>query len=160
MVIGANIFVRKDGKYWWLKRSAQKKSAPKVVHPIGGKLELNENPYLGAQRERLEEAGIKVQNMKLKAVLLEITPHQDIKNNWLIFHFSADYHHGRLKQTEDGDFVLLLGEEIERPELFPSVREVIQPILNSHAGTVFATISYNPDGTVNELTTRIDRCVL
>lgn len=39
LVICANIFVRKDGKYLLLKRSPKKKFAPGVVHPFGGKLD-------------------------------------------------------------------------------------------------------------------------
>ncbi|MDP3769879.1 MAG: NUDIX hydrolase, partial [bacterium] len=60
LVVCANIFVRKDGKYLLLKRSPEKKYAPSVIHPIGGKVDPNENPYTGAQRELFEEAGIKV----------------------------------------------------------------------------------------------------
>ena len=53
LVICANIFVRKDGKYLLLKRSPLKKYAPNVIHPIGGKVDQGENPYTSAQRELL-----------------------------------------------------------------------------------------------------------
>ena len=93
LIICANIFIRKDGKYLLLKRSEKKKYAPGFVHPFGGKVDINEDPFMGAQREVLEETGIKVKNMRLEAVLMEIAPvKSDIyKCNWLIFHFSADY---------------------------------------------------------------------
>ena len=85
LVVCANIFVRRDGKYLLLKRSAQKKYASSVVHPIGGKVDPDENPYIAAERELLEEAGIKVKNIKLEAVVLELKPVKNEDENWLIF---------------------------------------------------------------------------
>ena len=66
LVLCANIFVRKDGKYLVMKRSPSKKYLPNAVHPIGGKLDPHEDPYIGAQRELLEEAGIIVKNMRVE----------------------------------------------------------------------------------------------
>ena len=73
-IICANIFVRKGDKYLVLRRWKKKKFAAGVVHPIGGKVDQGENPYLAAKREVLEEAGIEVKNMRLEAVILEINP--------------------------------------------------------------------------------------
>ena len=39
MVICANMFVRKGGKYLLLKRSSHKLFMPDYVHPIGGKVD-------------------------------------------------------------------------------------------------------------------------
>lgn len=58
-VICANVFIRQAVKYCLLKRAFKKKFLPGIVHPYGGKLEPGENPYLEAQREILEETGIK-----------------------------------------------------------------------------------------------------
>ena len=160
LVICANIFVRKDGKYLLLKRSPQKKYAPNVIHPIGGKVDPNENPYAGAQRELLEEAGIKVKNMRLEAVIMEIKPVKDEDENWLIFHFSADYDSGELITTEEGEFVYLDAGEIPKQDLFPSVRPIIQHILNPKDGTVFFTVSYDDNGKVVEETKSISLCTI
>ncbi len=143
LVVCANIFVRKDGKYLMLKRSAQKKYAPNVVHPIGGKVDKNEDPYTAAEREVFEEAGITVKNMRLEAVIMEVKPARGEEENWLIFHFSGDYHDGEVCRTEEGDFVLLSAEEIMKQDLFPSVKRVIHHILNPKDGTVFATFHYD-----------------
>ncbi|MDD5146348.1 MAG: NUDIX domain-containing protein [Candidatus Pacebacteria bacterium] len=159
LVVCANIFVRKDDQYLLLRRSSEKKFAPNVVHPIGGKLDPNENPYLGAQRELLEEAGIKVSNMKLEAVILELSPHKkEMDNNWLIFHFSADYDSGELITTDEGEFVWLKADDIIKQDLFPSVRQIIENILNPDDGTIFATFEYNGDGKIIEATKRINGC--
>lgn len=72
-----------------IRRSAQKKYAAGVVHPIGGKVELGENPYSATVREVYEETGLKVSNLKLEAVVLEQEPYINEPYNWLIFHFSA-----------------------------------------------------------------------
>jgi 8-oxo-dGTP diphosphatase len=150
IVACANIFVRKDDKYLLLKRSAQKNYAPNVVHPIGGKIDPNEDPFTAAQRELLEEAGIKVNNMRLEAVVMEIKPVPDEPYNWLIFHFSADYESGDMITTEEGEFVWLTAEEILKEQLFPSVREIIANILNPNDGTVFARIPYDEQARIVE----------
>jgi len=160
LVVCANIFIRKDDKYLLLKRSPHKKYAPNVIHPVGGKVDLNENPFQAAQREVLEEAGVQVKNMRLEAVLLEITPVKDEPYNWMIFHFSADYDSGEITQTEEGELLWLPVEEIKQSELFPSVRYAIDQILNPDDGTVFATIKYDNEGKVASSTSKLDLCIV
>ncbi|NQU82385.1 MAG: NUDIX domain-containing protein [Parcubacteria group bacterium] len=160
LVVCANIFVKKDGKYLLMKRSHEKKFAPDVIHPIGGKVDADENPFIGAQRELFEEANIKVKNMRLEACVLEIIPHKAMPYNWLIFHFSADYDSGELQPTEEGEFVSLTKEEILTQDLFPSVREVIQNILDPNDGTVFATFEYDKKGKITSKKDEVDMCVV
>lgn len=160
LVMCANIFVRKDGKYLLLKRSAQKKYAPNVIHPIGGKIDPDENPYLGARREVYEEAGIRVKNMRLEAVILEIKPVKNADENWFIFHFSADYDSGDLRKTEEGEFILLDENDVFKQDLFPSVRSVIHHILNPRDGTAFLTVAYDEQGKIIENTKKINICVI
>src|SRR3989339_167588 len=143
MVICANVFVRKDGKYLLMKRSKDKKYAPNKIHPFGGKINQNENPYEGAVREIKEEVGIDIKNLKLEAVILEKTDEKDLPVNWFIFHFSADYDKGEIIVNEEGEALLLTPEEIKSSDLFPSVKSIIDNILNSHDGTVFTTNSYH-----------------
>lgn len=158
-IICANVFIRKDDKYLVLKRSPLKKYAPNVVHPVGGKVDADENPYLAAQREVLEEAGVLVKNMRLEAVLLEITPVKDEPYNWLIFHFSADYDSGEILETEEGELLWLTPEELAQQQLFPSVRPVIEHILNHEQGTVFATFEYDQEKQ-NIANSKMDFCVV
>jgi 8-oxo-dGTP pyrophosphatase MutT (NUDIX family) len=153
-----NIFIRKDGKYLMLKRASGKKFAPDVVHPIGGKIEPDESPFLAAQREVLEEAGIKIKNIRLKAVVLELKPYKATKGNWLIFHFTADYDSGQIGQTDEGELVMLEEKEIYKQNLFPSIREIVSHIFSSHDGTVFAAFEHNKEGEINQKTKRIDIC--
>lgn len=143
MVICANVFIRKDGKYLLMKRSSEKKYAPNKIHPFGGKIDRDENPYIGAVREIKEEVGISIKNLKLEAVILELTDEKELPVNWLIFHFSADYDSGEVKITEEGEIVYLTAEEIRSSDLFPSVKSIIDNILNPNDGTVFTTNSYH-----------------
>jgi 8-oxo-dGTP pyrophosphatase MutT (NUDIX family) len=144
-IICSNVFIRKDGKYLVLRRSPLKKWLPNIIHPIGGKVDLGENPFAAAEREVSEEAGIKVKNMKLEAVILEIAPVINDPTNWLIFHFSADYDSGEIKKTEEGTLEWHTAEEIKSEKLFPSLREVIDQILDPNDGTVFATVGYDDE---------------
>ncbi|KKQ23943.1 MAG: hypothetical protein US62_C0012G0026 [Candidatus Woesebacteria bacterium GW2011_GWA1_37_8] len=143
LVLCANVFIRKDGKYLLMKRSSEKKYAPNKIHPFGGKIDNNENPFDGAVREIKEEIGIDIKNLKLEAIILELTDEKDLPVNWLIFHFSADYAGGNVNKTEEGEVVYLTPDEIKSSDLFPSVRSIISNILNPGDGTVFTTNSYH-----------------
>ena len=161
LIICGNIFIRKDGKYLLMKRSPLKKLAPGVVHPFGGKIDLNEDSYEGARREVFEETGLCVKNMKLEAIILEILPPpKDIAHNQLIFHFSADYESGELNVNEEGEPIWLIAEEIFTQKLFPSVRETIRHILNPKDGTVFASFEYDDTGEIMQETKKINVCAL
>lgn len=159
-VICANVFIRKDGKFLLLKRSAHKKFLPNFINPIGGKVEKDENPYLAAMREVQEETGVKVKNIHLEAVVLEIQPYKDKPHNWLVFHFSADWESGEFQPTDEGEFVWFSPSEIPKDRLFPSVRQIIDHVVNPNDGTVFTTISYDERGEVEETTKSISICAL
>jgi 8-oxo-dGTP diphosphatase len=156
LVMCTNIFVRKDGKYLMLKRSSKKAYAPGFVHPFGGKIDPDEDPYVGAIREIKEEVGAEVTNVKLEAVILEVHKTEDSPNNWLIFYFSADYESGEIKKTVEGETVLLSSQEIKNSDLFPSVKTIIDHILNPSDGTVFTTNSYGTaEGEMKEISKNI-----
>jgi 8-oxo-dGTP diphosphatase len=158
-VICANVFIRKDGKYLVLRRSPLKKYAPDVVHPVGGKVDLGENPHTAAIREVLEETGLSIKNLRLEAVILEIKPVADEPYNWLIFHFSADYDSGEVQTTEEGELILLTDQELKTAKLLPSVHLIIEHILDRQQGTVFATFEYDP-GERNIAKQTLDVCVV
>ena len=158
LIMCVNVFIRKDGKYLMLKRSSGKTYAPDVVHPIGGKIEPDEAPFLAAQREVLEEAGVKIKNMRLEAVVLELKPYKTTEGNWLIFHFTADYDSGEIGMTDEGELVLLDAKDILDQKLFPSIGEIIGYILNPNDGTVFAVFERDKEGNIIQKTKRIDIC--
>ena len=158
-IICANIFIRKDDKYLVMRRSPLKKYAPDVVHPVGGKVDLGENPYTAAVREVAEEAGVAVRNMRLEAVIQEIKPIKDEPYNWLVFHFSADYKSGEVISAEEGELIWLTPDEIRNETLFPTVRLIIDHILDHEKGTVFTTVEYD-DNKQNIIGHTLDFCVI
>ena len=121
MIICANVFVRDGERYLLLKRSAKKKRAPWYIHPIGGKVDSDEDPLQAAQRELLEEADITVSNIALKAVITEIRPIQWEDENRLIFRFPWDYNGEQVIDCEEGEFLWLTKREIVQQKLFPSL---------------------------------------
>ncbi len=142
IVMCANMFVRKDGKILVLKRSENKRIAPGYFHPAGGKVDPSEEPLQAAKRELMEEAGITVKNIKLEAVVTEVEPHKP-NENWLIFHFSGDYDSGDVKETLEGEFIWLTKKELmSSNNLFPSVKGLINYIVDENQGTAFASFVY------------------
>jgi 8-oxo-dGTP diphosphatase len=158
LVICANVFIRRDDKYLVLRRSPQKRFAPNVVHLVGGKVDLDEDPYMAAVREVQEEAGITVKNVRLEAVINELVPQPDHNYNWLIFHFSADYASGEVQHTEEGELVWLTADEIKMEKLFQSVRPLIGNILDPEIGTTFATFEYGTDDEIDESRSVVQAC--
>lgn len=158
LVICANVFIKKNNKYLVMKRSAKKTYLPNTVQPIGGKVTPNENPYQAAIREVLEETGITIKNIKLKAVSLEMHPERPDMTNWFIFHFSADYQSGKIKETDEGKLLFLSPEEFKKERLFAPVRRIADHIFNPKDGTVFA--SFELDTNLNIIKEEVRVCTL
>lgn len=152
IVICANLFVRKDGKYLVIKRSPLKADLPNYLHAIGGKVSSGEDPMAAAERELEEEAGIKAKNVRLEAVVTEVLSPEDshYKSNWLIFFFSGDYDSGEVIHTDEGELLWLSSAEIVDGKLFPSLQAIIDDVLNPEVGTVFARFVYDKDRNIIE----------
>lgn len=150
IVICANLFVRKDGKYLVIKRSSLKSDLPNFLHAVGGKVAPSEDPMAAAERELLEEAGIRAKHIRLEAVVTEVlSPDDDrYKNNWMIFFFSGDYDSGDIQETEEGELLWLSPEDIVNGKLFPSLGEIIDHVLDPEVGTVFARFVYAKNRTI------------
>jgi len=144
IVMCANMIVKKGDKFLVLKRSLNKKIDPGKLHFSGGKVDPNEEPLCAAQRELFEETGLKVDNIRLEAVITELSPYQH-GENWLVFYFSGIYKSGKLKESPEGEFLWLNKKEIidQRQNLIPSVRVIIDYILDINQGTVFASFIHD-----------------
>ena len=159
LVMCANVFIRKDGKWLMLRRSEKKKYDPGYFHTVGGKVDPDEDPYTAAVREVKEEAGITIKNMRLEAVTLEVSRFPERPDeNWLCFYFSADYDSGEVIQTEEGELILIDEKEIPNQKLIPSIRAIIHHILNPKDGTVFLKMRYDEKGNVVEAENIISMC--
>ncbi len=149
-IVCANVFIRRGGRILVLRRSATRQYAANVVHPVGGKVEPDEDPFTAAQREVIEETGLSVTNMRLEAVLLDVAPVPHESHNWLIYHFSADCAAGEPHETDEGELVWMTPAEFLRQRLHPSLEGIAERILDPRKGTLFVTHTYNANGLIDE----------
>jgi 8-oxo-dGTP diphosphatase len=61
-------FIRNGDDILLMKRAATKRIFPNQYNGLGGHLERDEDPLTGAKREILEESGLSVQNLHLRAI--------------------------------------------------------------------------------------------
>lgn len=141
LVICSNILVKRGDDYLVLKRSPHKVIAPNIVHPVGGKVENDEDPYAAAKRELLEETGLVAQNIRFRGIVTEVKP--EGLPNWQIFYFLGDYESGEVVGNDEGEFLWLGKDTIKQADLFPSVQRIIDAVLDEAHGPVFGRFLYN-----------------
>jgi 8-oxo-dGTP diphosphatase len=143
LVMCSNMIVKKDNKFLIIKRSLNKKIDPGFYHFSGGKVDINEEPLCAAKRELFEEAGIKVKDIRIEAVVTELSPYYK-GENWLIFYFSGNYKNGKIKTSPEGEFIWMTKKEIldQKQKFIPSVRVIIDYLLDINMGTVFASFKH------------------
>lgn len=62
------VFVLNGDDILLMKRAAHKRIFPNQYNGLGGHIERNEDPHTGARREVLEESGLHVTKLKLRAI--------------------------------------------------------------------------------------------
>jgi 8-oxo-dGTP diphosphatase len=62
------VFIRNGDDILLMKRAATKRIFPNQYNGLGGHIERDEDPLTGAKREVLEESGLSVQNLRLRAI--------------------------------------------------------------------------------------------
>ncbi len=152
LVICANVYIVKENKVLMMRRSAQKTLLPGFLQPIGGKVDLDEDPLSAAKRELMEEANIQVSDLKLKGIVTEVKSKKDshYQTNWQIFHFVGHYDKDNLGTTEEGELVWLTLNEIKQGKLSDSVRTMIDQLLEESSKVVFAKYTYGENNTLLE----------
>lgn len=142
-------FIKKGNKYLMLHRHPNKKIMPGIWMAPGGHREFNEGLFEAARREVMEETGLKVKNLKLKAVG---NAHlKDLDKEFYFFMVTADYDSGDLKQNvEDGEFVWLDKKEILKLDrLLAELKTVLPHILSETEGVISYKAVYDKG---NEMT--------
>ena len=126
MIVGLQCFVKKSGKYLMLKRHESKQIMPGVWMAPGGTREFTEGLFSCARREILEETGLKIKNLSVRAVGTAFL--KDI-NQEIHFHFlTADFSSGKLKpETGVGKLMWLKPTEILQLENLLSEHKRILP---------------------------------
>lgn len=152
LVICANIFVKRGDKLLMMRRFSEKSFLPDYVHPIGGKVELNEDPLSAAKRELLEEAQIQVQNIKLKAIVTEIKSKKDdlYKTNWQVFHFVGEYNQGKIGETDEGELLWFTKDQLKQEKITDAIRLIIDFIFEENSNVVFLKNVYGEKNLILE----------
>lgn len=154
LVIIASIFVIKGDKILMIRRSDKKIYMPGFVQPIGGKVDLDEDPLSAARRELMEEAHIEVDDIKLKAIVTEVKSKRDdsYKTNWQIFHFVGQYDKAADPSgfTDEGELIWLTLEEIKRDKVADSILFIIDSIVKIDASLIFAKYIYGENNQITE----------
>ncbi|MFA6004914.1 MAG: NUDIX domain-containing protein [Patescibacteria group bacterium] len=120
-------FIKKGNKYLMLHRNPTKRIMPNVWMAAGGHLEFNEGLYACARREVMEETGLKVKNLRVRAIGNAYIG--DLKEEFFFHLLLADYDSGTLKPNGDGEFVWLTQEEILQKDSLLAELKTVLPIL-------------------------------
>lgn len=123
ILVTLECFVEKDGKYLMLHRNKDKRILPDVWMAPGGKREFNEGLFECARREIFEETGLKIKNLRVKAVGNAYL--KDLDQEFFFTFVFADYASGELKDCEDGQLRWLTPKEIENlKNVLAEIKEV------------------------------------
>ena len=129
IVVTLECFVKKGNKYLMLHRSAQKRILPNVWMAPGGHREFNEGLFECARREVLEETGLKIKNLRIKAAGNAYL--KDLDEEYYFHFIFADYAGGRLKQKkDDGEFIWLTMKEILKKENLLAELKTVLPMID------------------------------
>ncbi len=152
ILVTLECFVQKDGKYLMLHRNADKRIMPNVWMAPGGKREFNEGLFAATHREILEETGLTIKNLRIKATGNAYLKDLDQE---VFFHFVfADYAGGEVHQNpEDGELKWLTPEEIiELDNLLAEIKQVYPNIFDGTDDVVSYTAVYERGNELVEFT--------
>lgn len=142
-------FIRKGNTYLMLHRSPTKRIMPDVWMAPGGHREFNEGLFTCTRREVLEETGLKIKNLTIKATGCAYL--HDL-NEEFFFHFVvADYAGGRLKQkVDDGEFVWLTKSQILKlSNLLAELKHVLPIVLDRQKEVISFRAEYTKGNTLS-----------
>lgn len=148
-------FIRKGNKYLMLHRNPSKRIMPDVWMAPGGHREFNEGLFACARREVLEETGLKIKNLRIKATGCAYL--HDLKEEFFFHFVFADYAGGRLKQKiDDGEFVWLTKSQILKlPNLLAELKRVLPIIFNDTINIISFTAEYSKGNSLKSFSIEI-----
>lgn len=129
-------FVKKGDRYLMLHRNLTKKIMPNVWMAPGGKREQGEGLFAAAHREVMEETGLKIKNLRIRATGVGWL--KDIETEVFFHMLTADYENGEEIDSEDGELRWLTASEIKKlPNLLSEFKpEVVDHILGNDPGII------------------------
>jgi 8-oxo-dGTP diphosphatase len=141
-VVTLECFVKKGDKYLLLHRNPTKRIMPDIWMAPGGHREFNEGLFACARREVLEETGLQIKNIQIKATGNAYV--KDIDQEFFFHMLVADYAGGELKTNEqDGTFEWLTKEQILKlDKLLPELKHILPHILAEKSDVLSYTAYY------------------
>lgn len=143
-------FVKKGNKYLMLHRSPTKRIMPDVWMAPGGHREFNEGLFECAHREIMEETGLKIKNLRVKAIGNAYL--KDIDQE-LFFHLLiADYDGGKVVQNiKDGELVWLTKEEIMKlKNILAELKEIAKYLFDETKNVISYKAVYEKGNEMSE----------
>ena len=136
------VFITRGERVLLLRGSAQKRIWANKYNGIGGHIERDEDIYVAAQREILEETGLHVDNLRLVGL---ITIDGDQPTGIMLFVFVADSPSGEPIPSAEGTLEWIDFDRIDQVDLVEDLpiilpRSIQHPI---NAQPFFAHYSYN-----------------
>lgn len=137
-----NVFVKQGDKYLVLRRGKEATVFKDYIMGPGGKQDEGEGVHETAAREMLEETGIEVCNLKLRAVG---THNHSYKNKtYLVFIFTADYERGELIDSNEGELEWHISKKLlNEDKLWPDIKVYIPHIVGNSSQIMFSYLEYN-----------------
>lgn len=117
-----------------LLRSDRKKILPGILLAPGGHKHFLEGIYACAKREIMEETGVKINNIIVKAIGIGHSASLDKNREYCNYILMSDYVSGEIKQNdEDGELKWMTYEEIKNhKKLFIEIKKLLPCIFNKN----------------------------
>ena len=149
LVVTLECFVKKEDKYLLLHRNPNKRIMPDIWMAPGGHREFNEGLFECARREILEETGLTIKNIQIKATGNAYV--KDIDQEFYFHMLVADYAGGELKTNEsDGTFVWLTNVEIlALDKLLPELKHILPHVLSDDPSVISYKAQYTTGTTMD-----------
>lgn len=143
-------YVKKGGKYLMLHRSKNKRILPGVWMAPGGKREFNEGLFECTRREILEETGLKIKNIKIRATGNAFLKDLDQEVHFHIL--TAEWKSGKLKVEEGvGDLVWMTAKEILKLDnLLSELKNILPHVLGKKADVISYKAVYEKGNKMTE----------
>ena len=115
---------------------------PGVWMAPGGHIEFFEGLFEAARREIMEETGLKIKNLKIKANGVGYL--KDLDEELYFYFLTADYDEGELMQNpEDGELAWLHPQEIFKLDnLLAELHEVLPHVFNDDDKVISYKVAY------------------
>ncbi|MBZ0303283.1 MAG: NUDIX domain-containing protein [Anaerolineae bacterium] len=128
-----------------MKRAAHKRVFPNQYNGVGGHIERDEDPYQGARREILEETGLDVHDLRLRAVY-----HVDAgaATGILLFVFTGTSVQRKFASlTDEGTLHWIARKDLCQLDLVEDLPIILPRILDmaDHDAPLFVHVSYDAD---------------